>query len=201
MTGITRRQILLGTLSTGAALAFGSAARAGVPGPGNAGLLDYARREIDRLRTSIALRDVVGIADYSLPSSVARFHLVHMESGSITSFLVAHGRGSDPDHSGWLQRFSNAPGSNASSRGAYLTGEHYTGKHGRSMRLIGLDPTNNNAEKRAIVVHGAWYVHPSMILEHGQLGRSEGCFAFAQSEVDVILQRLGPGRLLLSTRL
>jgi hypothetical protein len=124
-----------------------------------------------------------------------------MESGSITSFLVSHGRGSDPDHSGWLQRFSNAPGSNASSRGAYLTGEHYTGKHGRSMRLIGLDPTNNNAEKRAIVVHGAWYVHPAMIREHGQLGRSEGCFAFAESEVDVILQRLGPGRLLLSSRL
>jgi hypothetical protein len=201
MTSFTRRQILLGTLSTGAVLAFGNAASASVPAAGNVSLLNLARREVDRLGDRIRLRVVVGIADYALPSSAARFHLVHMESGSITSFLVSHGRGSDPDHSGWLQRFSNAPGSNASSRGAYLTGEHYTGKHGRSMRLIGLDPTNNNAEKRAIVVHGAWYVHPAMIREHGQLGRSEGCFAFAESEVDVILQRLGPGRLLLSSRL
>ena len=69
------------------------------------------------------------------------------------------------------------------------------------MRLVGLDSTNNNAEKRAIVVHGAWYVSPEMLGLHGRLGRSEGCFAFSQDDVDTILARLGPGRLLLATKL
>src|SRR3546814_7041698 len=78
--------------------------------------------------------------------------------------------------------FSNDFGSNATSNGAYLTGDYYTGKHGRSMRLQGMDPTNCHAEARAIVVHGAWYVGPEMIREHGKLGRSEGCFAFAESD-------------------
>src|SRR3546814_5926613 len=106
--------------------------------------------------------------------------------------------GSDPGHLGWVQRFSNDFGSNATSNGAYLTGDYYTGKHGRSMRLQGMDPTNCHAEARAIVVHGAWYVGPEMIREHGKLGRSEGCFAFAESDLDQVLTQLGPGRLLIA---
>lgn len=195
---LSRRYFLMGALSAGTALAVLRPAAARTLAPS---LLERARQELHRVGDAIERRDVVGIADYSQPSSRPRFHLVEMASGAVSSYLVAHGRGSDPDHSGWLQRFSNAPGSNASSQGAYLTSDHYTGKHGRSMRLVGLDPTNSNALTRAIVVHGAWYANPSVLREHGQLGRSEGCFAFAESQVDDILQRLGPGRLLLSTRL
>src|SRR3546814_17219376 len=117
-----------------------------------------------------------------------------MAGGKKSSLLVEHGRGSDPGHLGCVQRFSNDFGSNATSNGAYLTGDYYTGKHGRSMRLQGMDPTNCHAEARAIVVHGAWYVGPEMIREHGKLGRSEGCFAFAESELDQGLNHLGPGR-------
>ena len=61
-----------------------------------------------------------------------------MASGRASSHLVSHGRGSDPDHSGWVERFSNDFGSNASSPGGYLTADYYSGKHGRSQRLIGL---------------------------------------------------------------
>jgi hypothetical protein len=35
-----------------------------------------------------------------------------------------------------------------------------------------------------------------MVDEHGMLGRSEGCFAVANSSLDEILTRLGPGRLI-----
>src|SRR3546814_1698096 len=55
-------------------------------------------------------------------------------------------------HDGWLKNFSNAPGSLASSRGAYRTSDYYWGANGSSMRLVGLDPDNSNADRRAIVV-------------------------------------------------
>jgi hypothetical protein len=157
------------------------------------------RRALDALgqhRDSISYRDFIGVADFSLPSRVPRFHLVNLADGSLRSHLVAHGRGSDPSHTGWLQRFSNEPRSNATSAGAYRTGSLYVGAHGRSMRLEGLDPTNSNALSRAIVVHGAWYVNEQVIGYSGMLGRSQGCFAVADSSLAEITARLGPGRLI-----
>ena len=158
-----------------------------------------ARAELARLGPAIAQHDLVGIADFSLPSSQPRFHLVDVQGGRIVhSFLVAHGRGSDPQHSGRLQRFSNEVGSNASSEGAYRTGEQYLGKHGRSIRLDGLDASNSNAETRAIVIHSAPYVSTAVLHTQGKLGRSEGCFVFADDDHEVVLERLGPDRLLLA---
>ena len=69
------------------------------------------------------------------------------------------------------------------------------------MRLIGLDPTNDNAEGRGIVVHSAQYVGPAILREHGVLGRSEGCFALSQMDLPQVLHGLGCGRLLVSTQL
>jgi len=80
-------------------------------------------------------------------------------------------------------------------------GPYYVGAHGRSMRLVGLDSTNCNAEPRGIVVHAAWYVGPEMVQAHGMLGRSEGCFAVSPADLPTMLTRLGPGRLLVATRL
>jgi hypothetical protein len=64
------------------------------------------------------------------------------------------------------------------------------------MRLEGLDPTNSNALSRAIVVHGAWYVNEKVAAVSGMLGRSQGCFAVAESSLPEIMARLGPGRLI-----
>lgn len=165
-------------------------------------LASVAREGLERHAGSIRHTDIVGIADFAAPSRAARFYLVDLANGRATSHLVSHGRGSDPAHSGWVERFSNDFGSNASSPGAYRTDSYYTGKHGRSQRLIGLDPTNSNAEPRAIVIHGAWYVSDAMVRQHGKLGRSEGCFAFDETNgsLDEILTRLGPGRLLYAGR-
>jgi hypothetical protein len=145
-------------------------------------------------------RDVVAIVDFGLPSSVPRFHLIDMLAGRTTSLLVAHGKGSDPEHTGWLQTFSNEDGSEATSEGAYLTGETYTGVHGLSRRLTGLDPSDANAEARAIVIHSARYVDPSLIASQGRLGRSDGCFAFSERDIGFVLARLGQGRLLYAGR-
>jgi hypothetical protein len=150
--------------------------------------------------SAIWSRDVLAIADFGVPSSVPRFHLVDLLRGTVTSMLVTHGRGSDPDHTGMLQSFSNVPGSLATSEGAYLTGELYEGIHGTSRRLIGLDPTNNNAMDRAIVIHSAPYAEAAIIPEQGRLGRSDGCFVFGEADLAAVLTRLGEGRLIYAGR-
>jgi hypothetical protein len=162
----------------------------------SATLLRRGLAALDQHGSAIPNRDVMAIADFALPSRSPRFHLVDVANGRVNSYLVAHGRGSDPGHTGWLQRFSNAPQSHATSAGAYRTEGIYVGSHGRSIRLSGLDPSNNNALPRAIVVHGAWYVSDAMVHAHGVLGRSEGCFALAATSLPEILDRLGSGRLI-----
>lgn len=160
-----------------------------------------ARAAFDRHRHSLSHVDVVGIADFTRPSSEPRFFLLNTASGAVTRHLVAHGRGSDPAHTGFLQRFSNQVGSEASSNGAYVTGDFYPGRYGRSMRVRGLDHSNSNAEARAIVVHSAWYAEPGVLAGNGRLGRSEGCFALPHHSLAEVLQRLGPGRFLYADRL
>lgn len=197
---VSRRRLLtrsLGALAIGGAT--GGHAIAAVGGTADkARLFGLARANLDRLGEAVKHRDLVGIADFSSASKTPRFHLLDMQGGQVRSLLVAHGRGSDPSHTGWVRSFSNAFGSAASSEGAYVTGAYYVGKHGRSMRLEGMDPGNDNAMQRAIVVHGAWYVSPKMAAERGMLGRSEGCFAFAENDLPQVLDRLGPGRMLVA---
>ncbi len=151
-------------------------------------------------RSRIRHADVIGIADFKRPSRDPRFYILDVRSGMVTQHLVAHGRGSDPAHSGWLERFSNEVGSEATSNGAYLTGDAYFGKYGHSLRLYGLDHTNSNAQARAIVVHSAWYAEPQMVHDHGKLGRSEGCFALPGISHAETMTRLGSGRLLYAER-
>jgi hypothetical protein len=198
MISLNRRGLLGGGLGLAALSAVPAAA--GTSQPTLSTLLTEARRVLAREAARRPLQDRVGIADFGQPSRNPRFYLLDLQSGRISAHLVSHGRGSDPAHTGQLQRFSNDEGSYASSEGCYLTSAEYVGKHGRSMRLIGLDPTNSNAEARAIVVHAADYVSPSMARAHGKIGRSHGCFAFAPDELDRMLTALGPGRLLLAGR-
>ncbi|MEO9131189.1 MAG: murein L,D-transpeptidase catalytic domain family protein [Sphingomonas sp.] len=163
-------------------------------------LLRAALNALDQHGSEIPCRDRIAIADFAAPSSQPRFHFVDLVSGNTTTLLVAHGRGSDPQHTGWLQHFSNEPNSFASSDGAFLTSDYYVGKHGLSQRLVGLDPTNNNALDRAIVIHSAWYANPDMLMTYGQLGRSEGCFAVGEGSLDEVFARLGPDRMIFAAK-
>lgn len=192
------RRFLLASAAAGLAV---SAARPALAlGGGQTGvssaLIARALNALQKHQDSIPQRDVIAIADFSRPSYARRFHLLDVASGGVTSYLVAHGRGSDPAHTGWLERFSNKPSSNATSSGTFRTEGFYIGAHGRSIRLAGLDATNNNAEPRGIVVHGAWYVSDAMAREHGVLGRSQGCFALAENCLNEVFAKLGPGRMI-----
>lgn len=195
---LDRRSLLMGSLASAAMLALPGRASATVDAPR---LLSIARRELDRHKGWIWLRDKVGIVDFNLPSRDPRLFIVDMVAGSVEPFYTTHGRGSDPEHDGWLKSFSNVPESNASSRGAYATGAYYEGRHGLSMRLKGLEADNVTAEDRAIVVHGAWYANPDVIPTQGKLGRSEGCFALPQDKLGQVIAKLGNGRLLFADRL
>ena len=95
------------------------------------------------------------------PSRDPRFYLLDTASGRVTRHLVAHGRGSDPAHTGFLQRFSNRSARKPARTAPMSPATIITGKYGRSMRLRGLDWSNSNAEARAIVVHSAWYAEPA----------------------------------------
>jgi L,D-transpeptidase catalytic domain len=163
-------------------------------------LMEKAIAALAKHRANIAHADIIAIADFGVASAKARFHLVDLVSGQTTSMLVAHGKGSDPAHTGWLQSFSNLPGSNSSSQGSYLTDQFYNGKHGRSRRLLGLDPQNNLALDRAIVIHAADYVSDDMVKNYNKIGRSQGCFAVPEINIAQVLDRLGPGRLLFADK-
>jgi hypothetical protein len=161
----------------------------------------FARAKAALEQHSVAPRDSIGIVDFSRPSSEPRFHVVDLRNGTVESHLVCHGRGSDPAHSGYLERFSNAFGSYATSSGTYVTDAYYDGKYGLSLRVRGLDWTNNNAEARAIVIHNAWYAEPEMIQLHGQLGRSEGCFAMPKTSQYEVMRKLAGGRMIYADKL
>lgn len=201
--GLNRREILGSAMASGAALALPSRVFAAPSplSPYERRVFDSAKAQQERVASRLWRKDVVGIADYGLPSWKPRLHFVDLEKGTMRSFLTAHGRGSDPEHSGWLQNFSKAPGSEATSRGAYLTCEWYTGKYGTSIRLVGLDEDNSTALDRLIVMHSAWYVGDAMIAKWGKIGRSEGCFAMSQPDFNEALWHLSGGRLLFADRI
>ncbi len=170
-----------------------------VPAGINPQLLERAKAALNSHQ--VWPRDTIGVVDFSLPSSDPRFHVVDLRNGKVDSYRVAHGRGSDPDHSGFVERFSNNFGSYASSNGTYVTGDYYDGKYGLSMKVRGLDWSNSNAEPRAIVIHNAWYAEDDMIPLHGKLGRSEGCFAMSRENQYAVMRRLAGGRMIYADKL
>ena len=203
MTDMNRRELLKTSLATGAALAAAPARvfAQPAPDPRTRRLLDIARREVSRAASQLWRTDLVGIADFGLHSSQPRFHFVNLEAGTADSALVSHGSGSDPEHDGWLNGFSNLHDSWATSRGAYITWEWYEGRYGTSVRLGGLDESNSNAFPRAIVMHAASYSTPDHVARWGRLGRSNGCFAFGPEIFPRALTRLMGGRLIFADRL
>jgi len=136
--------------------------------------------------------------DYGLPSIEPRGYVFDMRAMAILEgpFAVSHGRGSSRTQYGIPTRFSNAPGSAATSLGLYLATNTYGFRGragGRSYRSIGLrlkgvsGSFNDRALARGVVAHGAPYVRP------GKAGRSEGCPAMEQERARRLLPELANG--------
>ena len=131
-------------------------------------------------------KPILTIVDFSKPSFMKRLWVIDMQDNELLFHLhVARGKGSGLFYA---THFSNAPGSDASSLGTFLTLDAYKGKHGESLRVQGLEKgINNDALERDIVFHPAWYVTPQFIAKYGRAGRSWGCFAVnAKYSTDLI---------------
>lgn len=139
-------------------------------------------------------KNYVSVIDYSLHSAQPRFHIIDMKTGKVESLLVSHGRGSDPDHDGMAQTFSNTPESFMTSLGFFKTDGEYRGRHDRSMYLLGLSESNSLAKERDIVIHAATYVTP----ERDKMGRSHGCPAVEPRLINEVIDSLKGGSLILA---
>jgi L,D-transpeptidase catalytic domain len=116
-----------------------------------------------------------------------------LKTGAVEAYHSAHGTGSDSNHDGYAEKFSNATGSNASSLGFAKTVETYiSGKFGYALRMKGLSTTNSNIYSRAVVVHGAKYVYDSDTKQ----GRSYGCPAVSFANRDHVVNTLKGGALI-----
>ena len=135
--------------------------------------------------------------DLGLGNASPRGWVFDMDSLAVVDgpFTVAHGRGSGP-RNGTPTRFSNAPGTYASSLGLYLAQETYTftGKSGgRRYASVGLrlrgesGEFNGAALARGIVAHGAPYVTSR------EAGRSEGCPAMEPARAKRVLPLIANG--------
>ncbi|NEH32602.1 murein L,D-transpeptidase catalytic domain family protein [Rhizobium ruizarguesonis] len=138
------------------------------------------------------------IANFDLHSSKPRLFVFDVVAKETSSYLCAHGRGSEgANDDGIADVFSNVEGSKATSLGIYRCAETYQGENGYSLKLDGLEETNSRARSRAIVVHGADYVSPRFSHRYGRIGRSEGCPALDQLVARKVIEQLKQGSLLM----
>lgn len=131
-------------------------------------------------------KDILTIIDFTLSSTEKRMWVIDMRTGEIMfQTVVSHGRNSGNEYA---NDFSNRPESYKSSLGFYKTAETYSGKHGLSLRLDGLERgINDNARMRDIVIHGADYANENFIDSQGRLGRSLGCPALPMNSYKQII--------------
>ncbi|WP_338839487.1 murein L,D-transpeptidase catalytic domain-containing protein [Flavobacterium ginsenosidimutans] len=121
--------------------------------------------EMERINSRIAdIKNMISIdskynqkiaflIDMKVPSGKNRFFVYDLQKNEVVDQgLVAHGSGSETGVKGIL-KFSNMPNSNCTALGRYSVGKTYKGIFGKAYRLAGLEETNNNALKRAIVLH------------------------------------------------
>lgn len=143
-------------------------------------------------KASFKNQTVMSVIDYRQKSTAKRWYFINLTTGVVNQLHVSHGKGSDSNHDGYAEKFSNVEGSNATSLGFYKTAETYQGSNGYSLRLDGLSTTNSRARQRAIVVHGADYVQDQNVIQ----GRSYGCPAVSRANAKAVIDRIKGGSLI-----
>lgn len=146
-------------------------------------------------KQGVVTKDILTLVDFSLSSNLKRLWVIDLSTNTVLYHsLVAHGRNTGNE---FAKNFSNKAESFQSSLGFYATGEIYTGKHGKSLRLDGLEKgVNDNARNRAVVMHAADYVSESFIKNNSRLGRSLGCPALPAELNDEIISLIKDKSLL-----
>jgi hypothetical protein len=108
-------------------------------------------------------------ADLERPAGNYRFFVVDLETGKpLEKGLCLNGR----TYNGQVL-YSNEPGSNCSSRGFAKVSYSYTGRFGKAYKLAGLEGSNSNMFRRAVVLH-SWAGVPDFPVGWNPV-ESEGC--------------------------
>src|SRR5690606_21639659 len=85
----------------------------------------------------LAKQELLTICDFSQSSRNKRLYIISLDSMKVVqNTYVAHGRNSGQE---FAKYFSNTPKSHQSSLGFYVTGKTYTGKHGLSLEINGVE--------------------------------------------------------------
>jgi hypothetical protein len=160
-------------------------------------VFEYAMMGFNKLKKVGSLENdhIISIVDFSKPSSLKRLFVIDLENYKVLfNTYVAHGVNSGKE---FARQFSNVMQSNQSSLGFYTTANTYSGKHGYSLHLQGMEKgINDNAFKRDIVVHGAEYVSELMVQSNGYVGRSHGCPAIPEQYKKPIIDKIKNGTCL-----
>jgi hypothetical protein len=141
------------------------------------------------------LRDEVAIlVDLSKPSDEKRWFVVDLKSGqTVYAACVAHGKGSGRGR--FATVFSDSSATYCSTLGKCEVVGSYNGKHGLSYKLRGLEAGTRNVEKKAIVIHSAWYVEEPFIQKYKRAGNSWGCPALSRESLKDCAAYLKPKTL------
>lgn len=139
--------------------------------------------------------EIISIVDFSKPSTQKRLFIIDLKNYKVLfNTYVAHGMQSGKE---FARQFSNTPESNKSSLGFYETLGTYMGGNGYSLKLQGVERgINDNANRRAIVMHGADYVNENLIHSQGYIGRSWGCPAVPRPLSRPIIDKIKNGTCL-----
>ncbi|RYE17263.1 MAG: murein L,D-transpeptidase catalytic domain family protein, partial [Sphingobacteriales bacterium] len=142
-----------------------------------------------KMTNKLSHNNVITVIDFNKSSHEKRMWIIDVLNKSLLlNTWVSHGQGSGND---MATAFSNIANSHQSSLGFYVTDDVYYGKHGRSLRLDGMDAGfNSGARSRAIVVHAADYVSQGTINQLGRLGRSHGCPAVSPEVSEMVINTI-----------
>ena len=158
---------------------------------------DYAMKGYKVMKSAgeVGNENIISIIDFSKPSTQKRLFVIDLAHCKLLfNTYVAHGMQSGKV---FANQFSNKPESNKSSLGFYETLGTYIGGNGYSLKLQGVEKgINDNANKRAIVIHGADYVNESFIRSQGYIGRSWGCPALPERLHKAIIDVIKDGTCL-----
>ncbi len=158
---------------------------------------EYAWKGYQHLleKKKISRTNYLTICDFSQSSGKKRLYIIDVENNKlVTNTYVAHGKNSGGEYA---TKFSNKMESWQSSLGFYITSDTYTGEHGLSLRILGVDPGyNDKALERSIVIHGAAYVDEARARAGIFMGRSWGCPAVPQKESKEIITTIKNGTCL-----
>ncbi len=134
-------------------------------------------------------KEVLTIIDFTKSSRDRRLVVFDVKNQKVLfNTLVAHGTNSGGEYA---TSFSNDGRSLKSSLGVFVTADVYSGKHGESLRVEGLEHNiNDHAYQRNVVFHSAAYVGEDVAKSRGMVGRSWGCMAVAPNTIKPLINAI-----------